>query len=152
METARQVPGLPVLHQQQQLTPEDCRGHQAERKERRISCHSKDQQVWLPGRKDRKADYFDKIMSLNFSGIVGGVDSDGAQGGRDLRLRASQPPQQQQQQQLHNSRHFYGVTKSLSSIKLFFTLYCAPILLMSLRIPRSKQCCQVAAINVKVIN
>ena len=49
METARQVPGLPVLHQQQQLTPEDCRGHQAERKERRISCHSKDQQVWLPG-------------------------------------------------------------------------------------------------------
>ena len=49
METARQVPGLPVLHQQQQLTPEDCRGHQAEREERRVSCHSKDQQVWLPG-------------------------------------------------------------------------------------------------------
>ena len=46
METARQVPGLPVLQQQQQLTPEDCRGHQAERIN---SCHSKDQQVWLPG-------------------------------------------------------------------------------------------------------
>ena len=46
-------------------------------------------------------------MSLNFSGPVGGVGSDGAQGGRDLRLRASQPPQQQQQQQqLDYSRHF----------------------------------------------